>query len=117
LQLLANQRFAATSLREVIPHGKHNNSHTSYGGSTMAKKKIVFDATTHSLVPEHVLLTDKEKKELFEKYSITVAELPKIFETDAAIVHLKVKPGDVVKIIKKSPTAGSALYYRGVISE
>ena len=83
----------------------------------MAKKKQTINVAAHTLVPEHILLSDKEKKALFEKYNITVAELPKIFVTDPAIVDPKAKPGDVIKIIKKSPTAGQAEYYRGVISE
>ncbi|PIN77092.1 DNA-directed RNA polymerase subunit H [Candidatus Woesearchaeota archaeon CG10_big_fil_rev_8_21_14_0_10_34_8] len=81
------------------------------------KKKSSFEVTTHSLVPEHTLLSEKEKKELFEKYNLAIPELPKIFETDPAIENLNAKSGDVVKIVKKSPTAGEAVYYRGVINE
>jgi DNA-directed RNA polymerase subunit H len=96
--------------RVRIPHGPSPVN-------IMAKKKETFDATTHSLVPKHIILTEKDKKVLFERYSITIAELPKIFVTDPAIIALAPKLGDVVKIIKKSPTAGEAIYYRGVISE
>lgn len=81
----------------------------------MAKK--VFDVTTHILVPEHSVLSDKEKNGVYEKYGITFKELPKMFVNDPAIRQLKLKAGDVVKIMKKSPTAGNAEYYRGVISE
>ena len=81
----------------------------------MAKK--TFDVSTHNLVPKHVLLSEKEKNIVFEKYSITFKELPKIYTGDPAIKELKLKSGDVIKITKKSPTAGTAEYYRGVISE
>lgn len=79
--------------------------------------KTAFDIMTHGLVPEHVLLSEKEKKMLFEQYNISLSDLPKISAADSAIQHLKAKPGDVIKIIRKSPTAGHADYYRGVISE
>ncbi|MFA6887988.1 MAG: DNA-directed RNA polymerase subunit H [Candidatus Woesearchaeota archaeon] len=81
----------------------------------MAKK--TFDIRTHSFVPEHILLSEKEKNALFEKYGIHFKELPKIFINDPIIRGMKLKSGDVLKIVKKSPTAGIADYYRGVISE
>lgn len=81
----------------------------------MTKKE--FDIVTHELVSKHTLLSEKEKKALFEQYNISLSELPKIHAPDAAIQHLKAKPGDVIKIVRKSPTAGEAAYYRGVISE
>ncbi len=68
-------------------------------------------------MPKHIKLSEKEKKQLFEKYNITVKELPKIKITDAALMDLKIEPGDVVKIIRPSPTAGEAIFYRGVVNE
>jgi DNA-directed RNA polymerase subunit H len=79
--------------------------------------KKTFDIKTHSLVPEHILLSEKEKNALFETYSIAFKDLPKIFLKDPAIRDMKLKSGDVIKIVKKSKTAGNADYYRGVISE
>ncbi|HZX44784.1 MAG TPA: DNA-directed RNA polymerase subunit H [Candidatus Nanoarchaeia archaeon] len=75
-----------------------------------------FDVTTHILVPEHQKLNDKEKKELLEQFKISLKELPKISKKDPAIQHLSPKEGDVIKIIRKSPTAGEAIFYRGVIN-
>jgi len=68
------------------------------------------------LVPEHVKLTDKEKKELLGNYHISLKELPKISKKDPAIEHLNAKEGDVIKIIRKSKTASEAIFYRGVIN-
>ncbi|MEM5805419.1 MAG: DNA-directed RNA polymerase subunit H [Candidatus Aenigmatarchaeota archaeon] len=69
----------------------------------------------HELVPKHELLTEKEKEELLKRYGITLRQLPRIFASDPAIRHLNAKPGDVVKIIRKSETAGESIYYRVVI--
>jgi DNA-directed RNA polymerase subunit H len=80
----------------------------------MVKKK--YDIQQHILVPEHSKLNDKEKKDLLDRYHITLKELPKIMEKDPSIAHLKVKVGDVVKIKRKSPTAGESIFYRGVIN-
>jgi len=74
------------------------------------------DIKDHILVPKHALLSEKEKKELLEKYNISEVELPKIFKNDAAIKELNTKVGDVIKITRKSQTAGEALFYRVVVN-
>jgi len=68
----------------------------------------------HTLKPKHSVLNEKEKEALFSKYNITFTELPKILKKDAALKDLDVKEGDVIKITRKSPTAGTSFYYRGV---
>lgn len=73
-------------------------------------------AVQHILVPKHIKLSDKEKEEVLKKYNIKVGDLPKIFLSDPALADLDVKEGDVIKIIRKSPTSGEAVYYRGVTS-
>ena len=78
-----------------------------------SRKQIV---AKHVLIPEHLKLSEKEKKELLEKYNITLQELPKILKDDPAIASLNAKPGDVIKITRKSVTAGEAIFYRGVIN-
>ena len=80
----------------------------------MGKK---FKAEAHHLVPKHVKLSDAEAKKLFEKYNITAKELPKILNTDPVVEELNVKAGDVIKVVRKSGTAGETAYYRGVIDE
>ena len=70
----------------------------------------------HLLVPEHFKLTDKEKEVVLERYHISLKELPKIKKNDPAIDHLNVKEGDVIKIVRESPTAGESIFYRGVIN-
>ena len=69
----------------------------------------------HILVSEHIKLSDAEKKELLEKYNISINQLPKIFKSDAAIKNIDVKIGDVIKIKRISPTAGEFSFYRLVI--
>ena len=80
----------------------------------MAEKK---EMVVHELVPEHSKLSEKDSKALFKTYSITLRELPKILITDPAIEHLDVKEGDIIKIKRKSRTAGDSVFYRGVIKE
>ncbi len=73
------------------------------------------DIAKHELVPKHVLLNEKEKEELLNRFKITLRQLPRILDTDQQIKILNGKTGDVVKIVRKSQTAGETVYYRVVI--
>ena len=57
----------------------------------------------------------KEAEEVLEKYHCKATDLPLIFVTDPAILAIGVKPGDMIKITRKSATAGESLYYRYVV--
>ncbi len=76
-------------------------------------KKLEVDK--HQLVPKHILLTEREKEDLLLKFGITLRQLPRISLEDAAIKEMNPKIGDVVKIIRKSVTAGESEYYRVVV--
>ncbi len=80
------------------------------------KKQANFDVAEHVLVPKHVKLSDKEKKEVLNAFNVSVHQLPKILVTDPALRRLDVKPGDIIKVVKQSATAGEVVYYRGVVS-
>lgn len=83
---------------------------------TTKKSKQVFDIRQHILVPKHEKLSQKQKQELLTKHNIRPEDLPQILITDPAIRHLNPKEGDIIKITRKSPTAGTTIYYRIVVS-
>ena len=62
-----------------------------------------------------MILTEKEKKELLEKFDIRPDQLPRIFVTDPAVQTIGAKPGQILKIIRKSPTAKYSTAYRVVV--
>lgn len=66
------------------------------------------------LVPKHSKLSEAEKKEMLERYSISANDLPKILAKDAAIAHLDVKEGDIIKIERNSQTAGTYFFFRRI---
>jgi DNA-directed RNA polymerase subunit H len=74
-----------------------------------------FNVLEHELVPDHILLTEEETREVLKKYGITSGQLPKIKASDVVAKQIGAKPGDVIKIIRKSLTAGKAVAYRLVI--
>jgi len=81
----------------------------------MASKKIPILVPDHVYVPKHEIMTKKEAEEVLEKFNCKPTELPLIFVTDPAIMGLGVKPGDMIRISRKSSTAGESLYYRYVV--
>jgi DNA-directed RNA polymerase subunit H len=83
----------------------------------MAKEieKQQFDIMNHDLVPLHIIVSDDEKNELFNKYNITPDQLPKILDSDPVSISIGAKPGQIVKIVRKSHTAKEAVAYRFVI--
>ncbi len=80
----------------------------------MGKKD--FDVTKHILYSKHEVLSASEEKKLLEKYRVSKKQLPSIKKSDPGLSGLKVKIGDVIRIIRKSPTAGVHYYYRVVIN-
>jgi len=83
----------------------------------MAKKpkKPKLNITKHRLVPKHEIISEKEKQEVFEKYNITPDQLPKILASDPACFIIGAKPGQIVKITRRSHTAEEAVVYRYVV--
>ncbi len=81
----------------------------------MAIKKIPSVAPDHVYVPKHEIMTKKEAEQVLHEYNCNATELPLIFVSDPAIVGLGVKPGDMIKITRKSGTSGTSLYYRYVV--
>ena len=77
------------------------------------KKK--FKSDKHISIPKHSQLSSSQKEKLLEKYNISLKELPRIFKDDAGIITLHSKPGDVIKITRKSETATEAVFYRVVV--
>lgn len=69
----------------------------------------------HDLVPEHRVMGEEEVSELLKKYGIKKWQLPKILDKDPIVMLLGARPGDVLEIKRKSPTAGSTIYYRVVV--
>lgn len=87
------------------------------------KKKIgllpktfpAFDLFEHKIVPKHEVLSEEEKAELLTKYKVRPYQLPQISSVDPTVKAIGAKPGDVLRIIRKSPTAGEHMAYRYVV--
>lgn len=71
----------------------------------------------HELVPRHEVLSKSEKEELLKRLKTTQEYFPKILVSDPVVKKIDAKPGDIIRISRKSQTAGESVYYRVVTEE
>lgn len=74
-----------------------------------------FNLFEHEVVPKHEILSEEEKEKLLKKYRIEPYQMPRIKVSDPVMRLIGAKRGDVIKIIRKSATAGRSVDYRHVI--
>jgi len=77
-------------------------------------EKKSLDILSHALVPKMQVLSEPQKQKMFETYSISGVNLPKILHTDQSVIALGAKEGDVIKINRVDAT-GKYEYYRIVV--
>jgi DNA-directed RNA polymerase subunit H len=74
-----------------------------------------FNVLNHVNVPLHESLSDAEEKALLKRYAIVKEQLPKIRSNDPAAKVIAAKAGSIIRITRRSPTAGVAVAYRLVV--
>jgi DNA-directed RNA polymerase subunit H (RpoH/RPB5) len=75
--------------------------------------RLLFNILKHDLVPRHEVLDDEYKETLKkEKNIMTDSQFPEIDRFDPVAQAIGLKPGQICKIYRKSPTACYAEYYR-----
>jgi len=79
------------------------------------ENKIAIDVFENQLVPKHEIVPRREAEALLERLHIKAHQLPYLKADDPAARQIGAKPWDVVKITRKSPTAGVVVVYRYVI--
>jgi DNA-directed RNA polymerase I, II, and III subunit RPABC1 len=74
-------------------------------------REILFNVTRHSRVPKHQLLTASEAHEWITKSKLKRSQMPRAFETDPQIKYIDGLNGDIVRIIRPSPTCGTFVHH------
>jgi len=82
-------------------------------GDGIRLKKI--DILKHAWIPQHVLLDKKEAMAILEKFKISPSQLPWILASDPVARSLGAKPGDIIMVVRESPTAGKVATFRIVM--
>ena len=82
---------------------------------TFVEQDLLVNITHHELVPKHVVLSREDKRRLLERYRLKESQLPRIQVGDPVGRYLGLRRGEVVKIVRKSETAGRYASYRWAI--
>jgi DNA-directed RNA polymerase subunit H len=103
----------------VITEGRF--THAAKKGAKNRKVELlpksfpVFEIFEHKLVPKHEILTEKEKSQILSQFKLQPYQMPQVKATDPAVKAIGAKPGDMLKVIRKSATAGEHIAYRYVV--
>jgi DNA-directed RNA polymerase subunit H (RpoH/RPB5) len=110
------RRERAIILSVDKPGFVHRNAVEAHYGpraETFSLAELQFNVTRHELVPRHVRLADAEVKALLKTYMLSDKRLlPAIHSTDPVAKYLGLAPGDVVRVSRPSPSAGTTDFYR-----
>jgi DNA-directed RNA polymerase subunit H len=68
----------------------------------------------HYLVPKHERIPEEQKQEVLAQLGTELDRLPKVSRVDPMIEEIGAKRGDLIRIVRNSPTAGKSIYYRVV---
>ena len=103
----------------VVTIGKY--THTAkkrsieYGIELIPKIFPSFQIFDHDFVSKHELLDSKEREKFLEEKKFKAYQLPRINAFDPAIIAVGGCPGDIVRVIRNSKTAGRYVSYRYVV--
>ena len=81
----------------------------------MSSEKKILKITDHVYQPKHEILPKNQAEEVLKKFNTKPSQLPYIMRSDKGIEDLEPRPGDIIKIIRRSPTSGESVYYRYVV--
>ena len=79
------------------------------------EKERSYDIFAHQFVPKHELLSKKEAEDLMREFHIRPHQLPYIRTSDPTAETLGAKMGDILRITRRSATAGEVVVYRYVV--
>ena len=97
----------------IINYIKHIYNKDGYFIVVHSIKRLQFNVLQHDLVPNMLILDDKEKDELKIKYNLnSYKQLPEISRFDPQALAMSMRPGDIGKIERSSVTSLTYDYYR-----
>lgn len=76
-------------------------------------KRLQFNILDHYLVPKVTILNEQEKEEMKKRYNVeNNSQLPEISRFDPQALAICLRPGQICKFMRNSPTAMNSPYYR-----
>ena len=82
--------------------------------SSEKKNEVI---TKHIYQPKHEILDRNAAESILRRYNTKPSQLPYILVKDKGLEGLDARPGDIIRITRKSQTSGESVYYRYVVEE
>jgi DNA-directed RNA polymerase I, II, and III subunit RPABC1 len=80
------------------------------------RRNLMMNITKHLFAAKHILVEGEEKEnEILTTYKTTKSKLPALPVTDPVSKYYGFKPGQMIKIIRRSPIVGESILYRVVV--
>ncbi len=81
--------------------------------SIISLKRLQYNILNHSLVPQHIIMTEEEKQDVKKKYNvIDDSKFPEISRFDPVSTLIGLRPDNLCKIIRPSKTSITSEFYR-----
>ncbi|KAG5481369.1 hypothetical protein LSCM4_07080 [Leishmania orientalis] len=93
----------------------YNRSEQDLRFELFEEDELSVNITHHELVPKHTPLSDEELKDALHAHALELHQLPRILSTDPVARYYGLKRGQVVRIERKSMSAGLYVTYRQVV--
>ena len=100
-------------LENILTQLRHDQK--KHGIELIPRNFPSFNIFEHDFVSKHELLTSEEKQKFLDDRKVESYQLPRINATDPAIIAVGGRPGDIVRVIRKSQTAGKYVTYRYIV--
>lgn len=99
--------FAKNSLQTLLDEGKTIEF--------FLYNELVYNITKHTLVPQHTLLNNEEKRAVLRTYNVPEKKVPYILKTDPVSRYYNAQPGQMFKIVRNSDVTYKSISYRIVV--
>ncbi|KPA78559.1 putative DNA-directed RNA polymerases II [Leptomonas pyrrhocoris] len=93
----------------------YNRSEQDLRFELFEEDELSVNITHHELVPKHTPLSEEELKEVLHAHALELVQLPRILSTDPVARYYGLERGQVVRIERKSMSAGLYATYRQVV--
>jgi DNA-directed RNA polymerases I, II, and III subunit RPABC1 len=88
----------------------HSSSETRI--QVFEARALEFNISHHELVPKHEVVNNNDVPAILQMFNAKKKDMPNILHTDPMAKYLDVRPGELVRITRPSPTAGEYVFYR-----
>ncbi len=85
---------------------------TKHQTQIFRESALMIDIISHEFQPKFELLSPSEMEKVKEEYNITDYTTEKILRSDPIVKYFALRKGDIVRIIRPSPTSGLSIGYR-----